>query len=522
MSTLAQYKAKSSNPSPTVINSSAAVVIDGVQFDKRQIKALEKAGVDLFGGAQDNTRRTFKNDPASTTLTAPALQGAFQGNANQYGLLTAPGVRPERFANIPRPLTFMRLLTEQGALQRSEYINEVLEIFTGATDGAGTNATGFCGNPPTAGQLMVMQRVFKFGQWYMKSNLNAVPLIGRLRSRADVPGRILNAGPEANPLIPDIMYQLNDTRSQLQYELFMIGVQNERGLEKVGVGGNSALASTSTNLGWISEFDGLDLQIKTGYTDAVSGALANAADSISENWGNQLVGGTQSSTGRNIVQIFADTYYALQQNAARVGMEGYEQAIMMRSEFFRALTDVYACSYATARCTNGAVGTPQIVDQTVINNLRLEMLGGQYLLIEGVKVPVVFSDGMQFSHVGTNQWVTGVYFVPISWAGRPLLRMEYFPMDNPYATEYYSFLNAERYRILNNGMYLVGYRSTGMCDEYHFASSSRLILETPFLAARIDNINFTYNAQTESAYPGETTLYKNGGVSYRTPFYNGQ
>jgi hypothetical protein len=197
-------------------------------------------------------------------------------------------------------------------------------------------------------------------------------------------------------------------------------------------------------------------------------------------------------------------------------------ALTMRLEFFRALTDIYACSYATARCTNGAVGTPQIIDQTTINNLRLEMLNGQYLLIEGVKVPVVFSDGMLFNHVGPTQWNTSVYFLPVSWAGRPLIRLEYFPMDNQYAQEWGSFLNADRYRVLNNGLYIVGYRSTGLCDEYHFGAQMRVILETPFLAGRIDNIQFNYNAQTRSAYPGETTLYANGGTTYRVPYYGAQ
>lgn len=510
MGALAKFKAKPTVSQKRKSNDDNVIMVDGQRWTPSEIQALAKAGV---------LSTKYKNDPASTTLSAPALQGPFQGNSNQYGIFSSPGVRPERFSTIMRPLSIARMLIGDGALMRSEYVNEILEVMTGVTAFSGTNATGFCGNPPTAGQAKVSQQVYQFGSWSMKTNLNAIPLIGQLRNRADVPGRILNAGPESNPLIPDIMYQLTDTRSQLQYELFLLGVELERSLEKVLIGGNSSLASTSTNSGWIQEFNGLDAQIKTGYTDFPTGKLSPALDSIVENWGNQLVGGTQTSTGRNIVQLIADTYFGLLQKAAKVGMEGFEMAIVMRSEFFRALTDVYACSYATARCVNTNAGQPQMVDQQVVNDLRLEMLNGQYLLIEGVKVPVVFSSGMAFNQVAATQYVTGFYFVPINWAGRPLIRLEYFPMDNQYANEYASFLNAERYRVLNNGLFLVGYRSNGLCDEYIFASKMRMILETPFLAARVDNINFSYVVQSGSAYPGETSLYANGGVTYRTPFY---
>jgi hypothetical protein len=137
---------------------------------------------------------------------------------------------------------------------------------------------------------------------------------GRLVNRADIPGRILNAGPEANPLIPDIMYQLTDTRSQLALELYQMGHAIGQSLETVGVIGNTSLASTSTHWGWITEFSGIDNQITTGFTDAFANpsVTSNAVDSQVVNWGNALVGGTQASSGRNIVQVIADLYRGIQ------------------------------------------------------------------------------------------------------------------------------------------------------------------------------------------------------------------
>lgn len=512
---LAQFK-QAPPPARTRKTKSADILtLDGQEYTLDDLRVLERAGALQTG-------RTYKNNPGATgTANGPTLQGPFNGNDSQFGIFSSPGVRPERFSALERPLTFARMLIDRGGLQRSEYFNEVLEILTGVGAGAGSNATSFCDNPPNAGQASTMQRVFTFGQWFYKTTVNAVPNVGRLRGRADIPGRILNQGPMADPLVPEVMYTLNDTRSQLQYELWRVGVGLERSLEKVLIQGNSTLASTSTNDGWIKEFSGIDQQIKTGYTDAVSGALSPASDSISENF-NAAVGGTQASTGRNIVQVVSDTYFALLQRAARVGMNGTSFVFAMRLEFFRALTDVYACNYATARCTNSNAGQPQTIDQTYINELRLEMLNGQYLLVEGVKVPVVFSDGINLVQTGATSFANSFYIVPLDWNGQPLLRMEFFPMDNPYANEWAGFLNAERYRVLNNGLYLVGYQSTGMCDNYLFASQMRVILEAPFLAARFDNVYFTYVAQTRSPYPAETFSYAAGGATYRSPIFGSQ
>lgn len=498
----------------TARKSANTIAIGEQEYTLDELRVLEKAGA-------LSTGTTYKNNPgATTTANGPTLQGPFTGNDAQFGIFSSPGVRPERFSALERPLTFARMLIDRGGLQRSEYFNEVLEIMTGVTSGSGTNASSFCDNPPVTGQGKVMQRVFPFGQWFYKTTINAVPNVGRLRGRADIPGRILNQGPMADPLVPEIMYTLNDTRSQLQYELWRVGVALERSMEQTLILGNTSLANTNTHDGWIKEFAGLDSQIKTGYTDAVSGLTAPAADSVSVNFGASV--GSTGANGLTIVQTFSDIYFALLQRAARVGMTGTSFVILMRLEFFRALTDVYACNYATARCTNTNAGQPQTIDQTYINELRLEMLNGQYLLIEGVKVPVVFTDGIPLAQTGANSFSNSCYIVPLDWNGQPLLRMEYFPMDNQYAMEYAGFLNAERYRVLNNGLYLVGYQSAGLCDNYLFASQMRMILETPYLAARIDNLWFSYVAQTRSPYPGETFSYANGGTTYRSPIFGSQ
>lgn len=457
---------------------------------------------------------TQKNDPASTSLAGtPALHGPLQGSTTQYGAFSYPGVRPEMFSALTRPRSFARLFNPV----RSEFTDEILEINTGQTAGSGTNATGFCGNPPVVGQLKMCQQIFQFGDYYIKTNLNALPLVGQLRNRADVPRNILNAAPSENPLIPDLMYRLTDTRDQLAYELFLVGVDLERTLETVLVTGDITQSSVSTDLGWIKEFNGLDGQIKTGYTDAVTGIACPAMDSAVITF-NADVGATiAGGDGRNLVTTFSDLYYGLLDRAAGVGMANPDIRIIMRKEAFRGIVEIYACQYNTHRCNSlGTAGNPFVVDTRDANTIRMEMLNGQYLLIDGVQVPVMFSEGIPQGTPAAATWQSDVYMGAVSWQGVPLLRLEYFGMDNPYSQKFASSFNAANIDYLNNGMFIVGVRDTGLCREFHFASRMRLIVETPWLWGRIDNINYSTNsAPMRNALPG-TSLYANGGYTYRS------
>lgn len=485
-------------------------------MDASEIKEIVKA-------IREGELEAYKNNPASVSLVStPALQGPLQGNPALGGLFSAPGVRPDRFSAFPRVRSFAKLLTPQP----SDIYNEIISIVTGASDGTGSNAADFCGTAPTPGYLKQCEQQYSYGKWFSKTNVNSINDIGYLRNRADIPGQILNSGPQGNPLVPDIMYKLVDTRSQLAYELYLEGAMIERSLERTLITGNPLNSNAGTpgiagqnQRGFIKEFKGLDLQIKKGYADT-SGVLCPAADSIVVDFANANIGSTvPGGDGRTITSVISDVWYALKDRMTQVGMDGTEIAIVCRKEQFRALTDIYANTYATTRFQSNtySAGLPLLQDATRTNDLRIEMLNGQYLIIEGEIVPVVFSDGVVLTPTGgANNYSADMYFVPMSWQGRPLIRLEYFNLGNQYIAEWNGFINPDRRRVINNGFYAMGYNTVSFCDEYLFASVMRLILETPFLAARIDNVEFSYLAQTRDPYPG-TSMYVNGGTSYYTP-----
>ncbi len=476
-----------------------AIKIDDKEYDEKELAVLAKAGVLTFVG---------KHDPASTTLDATPLHGPFPGNANQYGIFSAGTQRPGRLSTLVRPRSFMSLLKPT----KSEYTEEIIGIMTGQTAGSGSNATSFCGNPPEPGQLKKCDQVYRYGSYYIKTRLNSVPEIGQLRNRADVAAEILNAGPSSFPFLPDLFGNPRfDTRSQLGEELYKVGNETERSVGNVGINGNRATASASTQRGWIQEFDGLDGQIKTGYADT-AGLLCPAADSTVISFNVDVAGTIGGGDGRNIVHAATDLYYGKKDLAGSLGLDGVQWVFVGRPEQFRALTETWACNYATYRCS-GAAGTPVNQDAAETNRLRIEMQRGKYLLIDNEQIPFVEDEFIARDVLANLTYKSDLLLVPVSWNGMPLVELQYYPMDNQYSREFQAFADADSLQVINNGMFLVGSRSTPFCKEYHFAAKMRLILVAPFLAGRIDDIWFTYRAPTRDALPG-ASFHQDGGATY--------
>jgi hypothetical protein len=474
-----------------------AIEIGGKSFTAEELETLAKAGV-LSVGA--------KNDPASTTATGNPLHGTNQaGLGNVYGTFSAPGVRPEMFSALARARSFLRLASLEG----SSVDNERIEVLTGQTADAGTNATGFCGNPPSVGNLKVAQQLYTWGDYYVKTELNALAQTGSLKDRADQSRRILNAGQIDNPFIPDLAMRLTDTQSALQHEFYKLGVSMERQSELVAVRG-SAGTKNSAYPGWFTQFSGLDAQIAQGKTDVLTGVTAPALDSAVISFNAAITGA--GANGYSIVENITAMVRGLQDRAASVGI-GAQHAIVMRKDLFYALVDIFACEYATYMC-DGATNSPNNRDGMVIQNMRVDMLNGRYLLVSGQQIPVVFSDGIAQENTANNTYKSDIYVVAYQADGVPLLRLQYFDMGNSYINEFANAFGLDDVAILNNGLFIVGKRSTGLCIEYHVQARMRLILDAPFLSGRIDDAIYTLIDPIKDAMPG-TSFYANGGITRR-------
>ena len=442
-----------------------AININGKEYSAEDIDALKG----LLAGA--------KNDPASTTATGNVLHGTNQaGLGNVYGAFSAPGVRPTMWSALPRTASMLSL----ASLEASTYDNELIEVLTGQTADNGNNAAGFCGNPPMAGNLKVAQQAYTWGDYYIKTELNAMAQTGSLRGRADTTRRILNAGTPDNPFIPDLAMRLTDTQSALQHEFYRLGVSMERNTELVAVRGVAG-TKNNTYAGWFTQFSGLDAQIATGKTDFVTGVAAPALDSAVISFNANISGA--GANGLDVVENLTALVRGLEDRAAGVGINA-SYAIVMRRDAFYALADVWACTYATYQCT-GDTSSPNNRDGMVIQEMRNAMLNGRYLLVSGVQIPVVFSEGIAQENTANNTYKSDVYVVAYQADGIPLLTLQYFDMGNSYISEFANNFGLDDVAVMNNGLFLVGKRTTGLCIEWHVQARARLILDAPFLSAAV-------------------------------------
>lgn len=450
-----------------------------------------------------------KHNASGTTPTVNPPYGPYADGSGDFGVLSIPGIRPDMFSAFQRPRSFASILGVRPSLNT----NEKIGIMTGILGGSGTNPTGFCGTAPTGGQLKRCVQNYIWGKTYWKTNIANIAEAGEYVDYADTEKRILNLNQSLNPLIPDILGRLDVSdrnTSLLASELFTLGTEMERELELVLVRGNETTANSSTERGWIQEFRGLERQITTGRVDMNTGIACPAADSQVITWGTGI---EATVSGRTFPQMLVDTYFGLTDIAEQVGMAGTRWVFVMPMRMFRALTYVYACQYYTNRC-QGVVGNPNFQNSTEIAKLQMDFWNGRYLLIDGQPVQVIFSDGIRETRAsGSTYTAQEMFILPVEWNGMNLLNLQFKPMDNQQAMDFANWIGPQEFQGINNGMWLATKQRTAYCMEYLFAGKMRLIQDVPFLAARIDTIQYSFQAPFRSAYPTDTISYVDGGAT---------
>lgn len=473
------------------------ITIGDKQFSDDQVQALINLGA--LGVGQ-------KNDPASTTLANSSLHG-HSFAALGWGPLSNPGVRPDMLSAMTRPYSLATALP----LMKSLNYQEKLDIHTGVTAEVGTNATGWCGDPPGPGALKKCGIYVNWGKYYAKDDLVPVAEIGEKRDYADVPRNILNAatpGVAGNPFIPDMVWTLSDTFSDLRYQQYLVGVAAERDVCHVAVQGDTTLSSANAHHGWILEPQGLDTWIATGYSDRITGQTCPVIDPIVRSF-NALVTGTDANS-RILRDVLTGVMYSLRART-RNGMQGTTWAFVMRQELFYALVQHVACKMWTTFCTT-TLETGLQTNSEGIERLRLEMLRGQYLILDGMAYPVILDECVPQDTLGNDYYKSDICVIPLQWAGMPLTYWQYYDMENQYSMEYTNHMNLVVERM-NNGLWLVGERDTGLCFEHHYQMKLRLVLEAPFLAARVDDVWYHSHLDLHNAIPGDSSYY-DGGLSY--------
>lgn len=438
-----------------------------------------------------------KHDIAAGT---PITGGLYQDG----GIFTYPFSNPTVFSAIQQPRTFMSALP----LRQTNIENEVVTLITGMTDASGDNATSVCGDPPTPGNLKVCRVNLTFGKAYVGSKVYDLTEVGGQQFFKADPVQIQNFATSGDPLTPDpLRVQNANYFSDSALRLYEVGTMMRRMIARIEVDGSSANDGGTGELGWIKEFSGLSRLVKDGYTD-VSGNACTAVDSLVEDWSDAVDG---TVNGMTLPQLLNDMYFSRQILARDVGMEGTTFALVMDMRLFRALAYQFACGFIFTRCSNVSDAQPVLRTDDQVERRFREFIQGQYLPLEGMNVPVLFTSGADVNTEETP-FTASVFIVPLNWQGRPLTEIEYFNLNNSVVQEFNRMANTTARMYSNNGLYAFATRSWGFCDQLLAVTKLRLKLWTPFLAARIDNISFNSFVGYRNWDPAGSSFY-NGGVT---------
>jgi hypothetical protein len=270
--------------------------------------------------------------------------------------------------------------------------------------------------------------------------------------------------------------------------------------------------------GGYKEFPGLDNQIATGQVDADTNDTCPSLDSDVKDFAyNDICG-----TSKDIVEVMSMLEYFIHTLAHDTGMLPAQWVWVMRPQLWYELTACWPCKYNTNRCTSIGGDHQVITDGRENVRQRDDMRRAMTIDVNGRNYPVVI-DTCIYEKNSTNdannlnpgEYASDIYFVPMRVAGNfPATYMEY--LDYRQAGADISLMRGREDFWTDRGMYSWAVEQQKWCYKFSLKTEQRVVLRTPQLAGKIQDIKYTPLQHLRDPDP-DNTHWVNGGVSIRTP-----
>jgi len=446
----------------------------------------------------------YKHD-ASGTPNAQYFHGS-------GGILTMPGLDPKVFSTI--------VGIEPGILgvlpkNPSVFDTPYYETLTGVQDDSGSEPSTICADCVQPGLLKGCTLSSAFGRICRETREIQLERIGQLVNRSDPMDLILqnllgidSMAPAGVP--PNRSLQLELTKLLLEY-----GTSVSRVISQMVWNGNVA---NNVGTGYVP-FNGFDLLITTGHTDAVSQTSCPSLDSDLKDFNYQLITSTNPA---DIVQVISAMYHYVKRLAETTGMMPVDWVLAMRPTLFHELSQMWPCRYSTFGCnaTTAANATINITGTEMVRERdRLRQM--RVLPIEGVEIPVITDVGITEETNGDNanipagQMASDIYMIPLRVGAAPVTYMEFFQFNNPQMGPTLDWFHTGGQSggvwTTDNGMWFWSNARTASCLKARGTIRPRLILRTPQLAGRIQNIRYNPLQHERTPFPGDDTYFVDGG-----------
>jgi len=438
------------------------------------------------------------------------------------GLFNSPGLSRPVFSAMVLPRLGIQAMLP---IRPANDFNPLHGIMTGVTSSSGSEPTGVCDDPPMSGLMKLCTHSFVFGRLSRQTKVFDLDTFGRITNRGEFTDLQLFGNPFANeanpnvPTMPGASGAANALNNEIAKALFELGVSWARDFAQLLYTGSPA---NNTAGGGYKEFYGFQTLVNTGYRDAENGQVCPAADSLVMTFNKQTTGNEREFV-RDMTYIFRNLNYI----AARTGLAPVTWVISMPFSLFYEVTEFWPCAYLSYRCVTSAVpsgSTAQnFIDAASQNQMRDAMRAdlynrvGQYLLIDGQRVPVVIDDANPETVLpGGAGFYADVYFIPMTVLGNiPVTYLEYFNYDSPSgAMEAAQILSPNgSFYTTDNGRFMWHRKPpTNFCVQLLAKMEPRLIFETPYLAGRLTNVQYAPLLHERTPFPNTGASYV--GASY--------
>lgn len=476
-------------------------------MNSQQMQEFFTAMANLVGGAS-NKEQGVKDNFSDLLVKALASNNTATMMRQPGGIFSTPNLDNTVISTHVMPKGLGALLP----IYPNNLTDPRYGVLTGFTAEVGSRPATPCSDAP-AGYIKAATLMAQFGRVAHQTNTIEVDKLfeeirgggGNLR----LLGTVLGEGLRPNMSSDDMLDLV------VKSEMVSVGVQFERDLANLLWQGNPANNNAG---GGHKEFPGLDLQIATGQVDAESNAAVTALDSYISDFNYNLVGGTT----KDIVDELTYMEYFLFHLAEKTGMAPVEWVLVMRPELWFELTAVWPCRYLTNRCSNFAGSSIVTINDDNSIRMRDAMRAGMYIEINGRRYTVVTDDGLvektnvTSGSVPAGSYASSIYMVPMRARGNfPVtywehknyrgLTQQLAPMgQGAKAVQFWT----------DDGRFMWTVDQRWFCFLMQAKIEPRVLLRTPHLAGKIQNVLYTPKRHLVSSDPS-STYFRNGGVSVR-------
>lgn len=446
-----------------------------------------------------------KHDASGTGITVGLSHGP-------GGLLTFPGVDPVVFHTIMGNSSLLGQLPTMPSI----YTNPTYYTITGVQDDVGSEKQEPCDDAPTAGLMKGCLLTSVFGRYERATPELEINRLGQRNDRADP----LDLRLVGSPIASAGIFNTGTQDARAPGDLLVNEVSRkfwERNISLWRLMSRQLWQGSpvnNTGSGGYKEMTGLSVLVNTGHVDAETNTSCPSLDSYISSFGY----GSVSTSGTNAVAAITNLYYQVKRRAELTGVMPVRWVFAMRSQLFYELSAVWPCAYLSYRC-NPSTGATEFIDAQDAVRFRDEMRAGRYLLIDGERVEVVLDEGIAELDGNSSGgsfpkgcFASDIYLIPMSVVGgQATTFMEYFDYGNPSGV---SAIGDNLIMARQEGAFLTVSRQTNWCIVWQTKVEPRLVLRTPWLAARLQNVVYCPVQHERTSFP-EDPYFVDGGRTNR-------